>query len=253
MYYVFSDETGHWNNEGFYIRSWVLFSETEYIKLKGRIELFKKLNDKDSELKFKETHDYSLFCDLDFKVYFTLTFSQDFKERKFDLITDVESQENPSFVINNKNIKNNILNTLKNSIFLNIYEYYHISNSLKNFKEEYIDKTLIFMVDSPQCQNNDWTKMFDEFKAEKFKLKIIHNSGKEIGIQFADILAGNLKKILSQIEKGTPFNEFEKKIISNFSLNNGLEKAFLNNPQIIMWDAKHQEFVNKLIEINNEN
>ncbi|MEA3329488.1 MAG: DUF3800 domain-containing protein [Nanoarchaeota archaeon] len=252
LYYVFSDETGHWNNEDFYIRSWVLLSEIEYIKLENRIKLFKKINDKDSELKYKPSRDYSLFCELDFEVYFTLTFSNDFRERNFELITNVETQENPSFEINNKNIKTKIINTLKNSIFLNIYEYHHISNALKYFREDHINKNIIFMVDSPQCQNPDWRKMFDELSENLFKLKIINDSKKEVGVQFADILAGSLKKILSKLD-GVSFNNFEKKIISNFNLSNGTNKAFMNNPQIIMWGSKYQEFVNKLEEIKNEN
>lgn len=255
LFYVFSDETGHWNNEGFYIRSWVLLSEEEYFKLENRIKLFKKINDKESELKYKPSSDYSLFCDLDFKVYFTLTFSDDFRERNFELITNVETQENPSFEINNKNIRDKVINTLKNSIFLNIYEYYHISNALKYFKEDCINKNIIFMVDSPQCQNPDWRKIFEEHNESDFVLNIIKDSKDESGVQFADILAGNFNKIVKNVGSNSPLNLFEKKIVSNLSFGNGSTgRIFLNNPQIIMWDEdKHQDFINKLGELKKQN
>ncbi len=33
QYYVFSDETGHWSGNPYYIRSWIILQEDEYIKL----------------------------------------------------------------------------------------------------------------------------------------------------------------------------------------------------------------------------
>ena len=110
--FVFSDETGQWNDDGFYIRSWIAISEEEYYKLDHKIKWFKNMNNIKYELKFSHGHDYSIFLDLTFKVYFTITFCQDFKQRRFDLITNVDTQSNESFTINNRNIKEKILNTL---------------------------------------------------------------------------------------------------------------------------------------------
>ena len=42
-------------------------------------------------------------------------------------------------------------------------------------------------------KNNDWKDIFQEVDDNNFKLKIINRSEDEIGIQFADIIAGNIK------------------------------------------------------------
>jgi len=81
-------------------------------------------------------------------------------------------------------------------------------------------------------------------------LNIINKSEEEAGIQFADIIAGNVKKIYKNIDNylsgSKTLNTFEKKIISNFSQSNGSSFAFLNNPQIVMWKSEHQEIVDKI-------
>src|SRR3989344_5424366 len=84
--FIFSDETGHWNKGDFYIRSWMIISEEEYYRLKNKIEICKKLNNVKGEIKVGEGHDYSVFEDLNFNVYFTLTFCNDFKTRNFSII-----------------------------------------------------------------------------------------------------------------------------------------------------------------------
>lgn len=251
--FVFSDETGHWNDEEFYIRSWVILSEKEYYLLKDKIGLCKKLNNVKSEIKFGEGHDYSVFEDLQFNVYFTLTFCNDFKKRSFSIINKITSQDNSNFSINGREIKDKILNTLKNSLFLNIYEFFHIKNTLSFIKNKFPHDSFIFFIDSPQCQNNDWKDIFQELNKERFKISIINRSEEECGIQFADIIVGNIRKILKDIDKylsgSKKLNDFDKKIISNFSQNNGISSAFLNNPQVIMWDKKYQPIINKIIKL----
>jgi len=245
QYYIFSDETGHWNERGFYIRAWVILSEKEHGELKNKVDLFKKICEKEKELKFSRGHDYSIFCNLNFRVYFTLTFADDFRRINYDLVNKINLFDASCFTINNKNIKNKIINTIKNSIFLNIFEYYHIKNTSKFIRENYHAEKLIFFVDSPQYQNKEWKEIFKEIVDDNSELKIVNRSEDYVGIQFADILAGNLNKILSDIDNHS-LNDFEKKIISNFSFDNGTQKAFLNNPQIIMWKPEDQEFVDKL-------
>ncbi|HIG94832.1 MAG TPA: hypothetical protein HA283_04515 [Nanoarchaeota archaeon] len=250
--FVFSDETGHWNEGECYIRSWIIVSEDDYLMLKNKMNLCKKINNVKGEIKFGEGHDYSLFEDLNFNAYFTLTFCNDFKSRNFNLINQINSQDISSLTINNRNIKEKILNTLKNSLFLNIYEFFHIKNTILFLQNKYPSENFIFFIDSPQCQNNDWKDIFQEVYSE-FKLKIINRSEDEIGIQFADILAGNVKKILRNIDSylsgSKILNNFDKKIISNFSQSNGGSSAFLNNPQIVMWKPEHQSFVDKIITL----
>jgi len=77
-------------------------------------------------------------------------------------------------------------------------------------------------------------------------LQIISKSQNFEGIQFADILSGNLNKIATKIDAFTSPNDFEKKIISDFSQENGVANAFKNNPQIVMWNDTHQDFVGKI-------
>jgi len=246
-YYIFWDESGHWTHEGFYIRSWVCMSEEDYLKLKGKMSLFKGINSINNELKFNEHHDYCIFSDLSFKVYFTITFNEDFKSRSFSIISHLDSQESDFYVINGRNIKGRILSSIRNTLFLNIFEYHHLKNALEYFNMEYPQKTLNFIIDTPQYQNRHWKEIFTELRPnDDFKLQIVSKSENFEGIQFADILSGNLNKILTKIDTFTSANRFENKIISNFSQENGPTQAFKNNPQIVMWDDTHQEFVNKI-------
>jgi len=248
---IFSDETGHWNEGDFYIRSWIILSEEEYSKLREKISLFKKIHNIKGELKFKRGHDYSLFSEIDFKIYFTITFCNDFNDRSFNLLDEINQKE--SIIINSRDIKSKILNTLKNSLFLNIYEFFHIKNSVSFMQQAFEGKDLIFFIDSPQYQNKDWREIFQEVCDSQFKCIIINDSGKEIGLQFADILAGNLKKILADLDDllsgRKNLNVFEKKIAQNFSQGNGTNMAFMNTPNIIMWKEEHQEFVDKLVRL----
>jgi len=202
-------------------------------------------------------HDYSIFEDLNFEVYFTVTFCDDFKLRDFDLITRLNSQDDNLFLVNMRGIKDKIINTIKNSIFLNIYEYYHLKNAMDFIKEKFADKKILLFVDSPQCQDRHWKELFSEITCS-FKPNIVHNSEDIAGIQFADVLAGTMENILEKVDKNSNLNSFEKKVVLNFSQGNGkIDKIFLNNPQIVMWDEKYEPLVMKINElidkIQNEN
>lgn len=246
-YYVFSDETGHWNDE-VYIQSWAIISEEEYMKLQNKIRLLKQINNIKGELKYSCGYDYSLLMDLKFEVYFTITFCDDFRMRNFRLINHLNSQEDDLFMAKEKNIKGKIMNAVKNSIFLNIYEYYHLENSIKFFKEKFFNSNIIFFIDNPQYQNRDWKEIFSEAGGDSFSLIIVNKSEEFEGIQLADVLVGSMNNILKKIKKNSKFNDFEKLILSKFSQHNGPNKKHLNNPQIIMWDEKHEEFVRQLNE-----
>ncbi len=252
-YYIFSDESGHWTHEGFYIRSWVSLSEENYLKLKGKMSLFKGMNSINRELKFNEYHDYTIFSDLDFKVYFTITINQDFKERSFNIITHLNGQNDDLFTMNRRNVKNRIIASIKNTLFLNIFEYHHLENAINYFKGIYSNNKLNFIIDTPQYHKKHWTEIFKELRPNcNFNIKIVSRSENFEGIQFADILSGNLNKILKSIDTFTSPNKFENKIISNFSQENGATDAFKNNPQIVMWQASHQEFVDKIKNLMDE-
>jgi len=65
----------------------------------------------------------------------------------------------------------------------------------------------------------------------------------------------NLNYLDKYLDGTKKLNEFDKKIVSNFSQSNGPNKKFINNPQIIMWKPEHEQFVNKikrLMEISKE-
>ncbi len=244
-YYVFSDERGHRCDSRLYLRSWIILSEKELMKLKNKIDLLKKKCGKKSELKYSSGHDYNIFMDLDFDVYFTITFCEDFNERNFDLIKELDQKENSFFNFREKNIKEKIVNTIKHSIFLNIYEFYHLENFIKFLDKRYENKKIFFFIDSPQYQNRDWEEMFSELKSKE-NLKIVNRSEDFEGIQFADVLAGSMEKILTKVESDSSLNDFEKFLVTKFSQQNGSEKRFLNNPQIIFWDIKYEELVQKI-------
>ena len=239
-YYVFSDESGHWSQDGYYVRSWVILSNHNFKELKRLIADFKQNYNIKKELKYKKIHDYSCFNELDFDVYFTLTKTKDFHDKEFKIISYLNNQDNSFFKINNKNIKNNIVNSIKNSIFFNIYEYYHIQNVINYIDFKYRRHNFEFVIDSPQSVKKQWVKMFNELKPnDNYMLKIERNSENSEGIQFADILAGNLKKIIkNSSKKQVPYNIFDCKIITNFDFYIS-ENKFMNNPQMIMWDDSH--------------
>jgi len=247
QYYIFSDETGHWTHRGYYIRSWVLLTEETYLKLKGKMSIFKGAQNIKWELKFNENHDYSIFSDLDFEVYFTITLNQDFKDINYNLINHLNSQDQNLFVINDIDVRDRIISSVKNTLFLNIFEYHHLQNALNFFNDLHPNNNYNFIIDTPQYQNRHWTEMFRSLRPDdSFKLQIVSKSENFEGIQFADILAGNLNKIISNERiTGDSLNSFEKKIVSNFNFGNPKE-PFKNNPQIVMWNTEHQPLVDRL-------
>lgn len=250
-YYIFSDETGHWSDADYYIRSWLILSENDYFKLQSKVNLFKKIYNIKNELKYHIGHDYSFFEDLNFEIYYTITFANKFRETNFQIINQINQIEESSFQINNSDIRDKIINSVKSSIFFNIYEYHHLDNIFRFLDEKYTDKEITFFIDSPQYQNRDWKAMFNSFSSNH-KLIIINNSEKCEGIQFADVLARNMNKILEKIQKDSELNKFEIFLFRKFSQNNGLEKPHLNNPNIIMWDISHQELINKICKIKKD-
>ena len=93
--------------------------------------------------------------------------------------------------------------------------------------------------------------MFSEISSP-FGLKFVNKSEDFEGIQFADILAGNMKVILEKIGKGSEFNEFEKTLFSKFRQNSGPSKKYMNNPQIIFWDTKYESLTQSINKIKTE-
>src|SRR3989344_7892171 len=109
--FVFSDETGHWNGEDYYIRSWIILTENDYFILKNKMELCKKMNSVKGEIKFGDGHDYSILENLNFKMYFTVSFCNDFKTRNFSMLNQINTQDDSNFIINGRNVREKILNT----------------------------------------------------------------------------------------------------------------------------------------------
>ena len=211
------------------------------------MSIFKGTQNIKWELKFHENHDYTIFSDLDFQVYFTVTLNQDFKDRNFNIITHLNEQNTELFNINNIDVKDRIISSIKNTLFLNIFEYHHLKNALNFFNSLHPEDNFNFIIDTPQYQNKHWTKIFRSLRPDdSFNLQIVSKSENFEGIQLADILAGNLNKIISNEEiTRNSLNSFEKKIVSNFDFGNPHE-PFKNNPQIVMWDTRHQVLVDRL-------
>jgi len=247
-YIVYSDESGHWNEDGFYIRSWVIISSTNEDTIKGKINTFKSENQITNELKFNRNHNYDNLINFDFNTYFTLTINEQFKSRTFSLMNYIQSGEDSLFQINGKCLKNAILRTIEHTAFLNIYEYHHMFNFLEYLQKEFSNKSFKFYIDNPQCRDKDWIKLFNGLKEEmnlNLELKIIKKSQNNDGIQFADVIVGNCKYLMNNLEM-TSFKNIDKKIISDFSLNNGIDNLHKNNPKIVMWENNLRGFKNTI-------
>ncbi len=207
MCYVFSDESGTWNDSEFYIRAWVKISKTEYKKLEKETESCLEEIGLQKELKWKIFKKHiekigNILKRIQFSIYITLSQPRVFKQRGFSIIKALESIPEWKYTggtEDTKRLKNKIINSAWNTLFLNVYEKQHIKNSIAAFKCDIFPCD--YIVDSPQFLNKMWEEVAIECGIDGSNLKIIKDSGSCIGIQIADIISGCTSECLSRDER----------------------------------------------------
>lgn len=249
--YVFSDESGTWHKGNMYVRSWVCLDEDQYLRLKGKMALFRELNGLKNEIKFNENHNYSMFLDLNFTNYYSVSFVDQILSRNLDLVKYLETADESLFVLNKKDIRDIIVKKTRHMMFLHIFEYHHMQNAIRFFDARFAGKTINFLVDTPQANDKEWKAIFKKLETDKFTARTVKSSENYDGILFADIVAGNVRKILENLDSASNMNSFERKLIKQFSQRNGPD-IFKNNPQIVMWHERYLPFVKKMTDLINE-
>jgi len=139
-------------------------------------------------------------------------------------------------------MEDRILRDIKNALFLNFYEKFHIENAKKGI-ERVIKPTayeLIYRIDPPQMSQDGWKMILAQISGTPVNIEF-PKSSKTQGIQFADIVAGCVRSLLLRdhnCEKATTFfKQIKKKMIAKNRDN--------PNPNIIFYGEVNSELISR--------
>jgi len=206
-YYLFSDESGHWARPKefrFYCRSWVLFSEDNYIWL----EAFWK------QKKIQLPTQKSIMKNIDVilkkgqpKFFFTFTKLDEFYLRKWNIrdavslaLSQLENSIKRKYEVK---IPSKIKTALNQVLFLHVYEKFHIENAIQYLGLNHSTK-YEFHLNKPQFAEDDYLEVFNEMKGKlgiDAKISFVKNKENELGVKLADSLAKLFFKIIQEDDK----------------------------------------------------
>lgn len=191
---IYSDEAGTWDNSAYYIRSWVkisvpdynlLLKEVLFLKHVAGISALKWSNFKNSSDEFKD------IFNIDFKVFITISIPSHLSKKLYKALQTVARIPAKDFTGDWRlkvALKRKAINSLKHTLFFNIYERQHIENAKSVLVNDTDPSKYKFVIDSPQCLNKNWREIANS--AGVSKVEFIARSEDEPGIQLADIIAG---------------------------------------------------------------
>jgi len=243
-YLIFSDESGSWHEEGYYIRSWIRITPTQYPQLQKEIIFAKYKNGGIKELKWdkfkKNSERFKTIFDVDFKIFVTITKTDHFKPQNYNIIKAIE--EFPTSTGGPKltgKIKNKIINSVKNELFLNYFEKTHIENSKDALLLDEKPEEYKYSIDTPQYLNREWEEIAKECGINN--VEIIKKSEKCPGIELADIVCGCISgKIQNNKKAETIYTEFIKpKMLDMYT-------SKIPNPNLIFYNDFSEEEKKKL-------
>jgi len=251
-FFIFSDESGSWHDaDDVYVRSWVVITENDSEKLLNKIEEIKHFLNA-NELSWKtlagnESY-FSYFDDLNFRIFITISSPRDILwDRKYvvtkNFNTNIENFDFGELDINiEEYIKDRILRDIKNALFLNFYEKFHIENAKKGIERviKPTDYELIYRIDPPQMPKDGWKKILTNITGTSVNIEF-PKSSKSQGIQFADIIAGCVRSLLikdNNYNKACVFlKRIKKKLIAKNKNN--------PNPNLIFYGEINKELISR--------
>src|SRR3989344_5104843 len=207
-FFIFSDESGSWHDErDIYVRSWIVITEKESNKLANKVDevaSFIGANELSWKILSGNENYFSYFNDLSFRVFITVSSPKDIDWDKYMITREFDSSiENSNFGEISDDlrdyVKERIFKDIKNALFLHFYEKYHIENAKKGI-ERVIKSTeydLIYRVDPPQMSKDGWKKVLHSIGGANINIEF-PKSSRSRGIQFADMIAGCLRSMLSK-------------------------------------------------------
>lgn len=201
-FWIFSDESGKWNEGSYYIRSWIKISSSKYRLLRKEI-LFLKHETKIKELKWNHFgKNYDKLKDIfnvRFDVFITISIPYHLSKKPFKALDTLRQIEENEFTGNlelRKRLKQRAISSIKHMLFFNIYERQHIENVKGIFLRNSRLTRYKFMVDHPQCLDRDWRDIAKSVGINK--VEIVKRSEEVPGIELADIIAGCIFNILKK-------------------------------------------------------
>lgn len=254
MIKIFSDESGSWKNiKNYYVRAWIKIDKDNYDNLIKEVLFSKDKLKKTTEVKWndvKKNYDEykNIFGIPLFKVFITISAPVVFFERHYKVVDYLSSDEVENHLgTHDTNIilslKETLVNSAQNSLFLHHFERHHIRTAKMallvdtNSNEEYE-----FFIDSPQFFKNQWKKVAEEEGIKN--ITIIEKSEDHLGIQIADVVAGCFQDLL--------WNNSKAKKIFAKSIKNKMCDMYCHeypNPNIVFYEEATKNLHARIIQI----
>lgn len=243
--FIFSDESGTWHDDkDIYVRSWVAITEKSYLTLVNKVhEISDYLGS--NELKWKTIAGnkkyISEFNDINFRIFITVSSPVDIKWReKYKITKNFESSiQGFDFGEIDANlagvVKKKLYDDIKNVLFLNFYERFHIENATKRIEQiiKPSDYDLIYRIDPPQMSIDGWRDILMKISNKRPEFP---RSDRDEGIQFADIVAGCFRSLFIKDDRYEEAKEFfigiKNKLID--------KSREIPNPNIIFYKEVNQ-------------
>jgi hypothetical protein len=222
-YLIFSDESGHWNEGNYYLRSWIKISPINYTLLRKEI-VFLKNETGIRELKWKSfknnirnaEHAIASIKNIEFSVFVTLSIPGHFQSRVKDhkyiilrTLQGIKLEQSTGGEQFTEAIKNKIISAAQHTIFYSFFERQHIENAKKALVADIPTEGFKFIIDSPQCLDKDWAEIANECGI--VDVEIEKESKKIPGIELADIVAGCIHEcIIGEEQAKTYYQEHIK-------------------------------------------
>lgn len=256
MYIIFSDESGDTNNR-YYLRSWVKFKTDKYEEFEKNFSEFKnkaklkevKYNDSLPNLITQYVLDFEKICETEFKIFITITDTQDLKSDFYSVYNKINKIPDAEFNTISSNFKSKILRDIKHQIFLNKFESEHLSRASQTLSNN--DVNCKFIIDKPQANEKEYKDISS--KVGISNINIEKKSNESPGIQLAGVIATCFKKILddNNIEipskNNSPQEIFKKYFYLHMTDMNSKIKEKCN-PNII-WFSRNTTLLPKLEKI----
>lgn len=241
-YLIFTDESGRWNDDDFYLRLWVKIKPGDYDSLRKKI-IFIKRETGIKELKWKSFKNNLEKIDkfinpiflIDFDVFITISIPNHFKTRlikeEYNILRtlkEIKTEQSTGGEKLTENIKSKIISSAQHTLFLNYFEKQHVENSKKALLNNINVNEYKYIVDTPQCLDKDWKKIAEE--CELKNVDVEKKSERIPGIELSDIIVGCIHEYLKNDDKAKNFYQM---YIKNKMLD--MNSKSLPNPNLIFF------------------
>ena len=253
MIKIFSDESGSWKNkENYYTRAWIKIDKGNYDNLIKEVLFSKDKLEKITEVKWNDVkRNYDEYKNIfevpSFQVFITISEPVVFFERSYRVIDYLSGNEVEDHLGTHdtniiSSLKETLVNSAQNSLFLHHFERHHIRTAKMALVDTNNSEEYEFIVDSPQFFKNQWKKVVKEEDIEN--ITIIEKSENYPGIQIADVVAGCFQDLLRNDSKA-------EKIFAE-SIKDKMCDMYCRecpNPNIIFYGDETKDLLNRIKQI----